>query len=679
LVEYGTLETVIEFDADLEPNSIAAQLSGRRRVLLFGPPGSGKSTLAAELAAVFAHGGAACACLGGDPGSPAFGVPGAVCMGRWSANGWVCADMEPLCTLDAARFRLPLIQAVGGLMKRAPQQMILLDAPGVVRGAAAAELLAGFVESAGIDAMVSLQRHAETSLLVEEIRAMGLFLLSVHAAAEAGRPARSARDRRRTGLWDKYLEQAAEYQIDLNAVASIGTPPPRDGPSAWVGRQVALMNGNRCVAFGEALQLDRHTLRAKLCGDPRGAQTILIRDAARHANGLLRTVEPFRESMTVSPPPDMSAANASPTGRSHQLMTGGYLRTPPEPRPVARVGSVTAMLVNGVFGDPLLHIRLQHQRRSLLFDLGETTRLPARIAHQVTDVFISHAHIDHIGGFVWLLRSRIGTLPACRVFGPPGLADNVMGFISGIHWDRVGERAPRFDVSELHNQQIWRYRIQAGKAKPEILGDEPASGGILLRDPAFQVRATTLDHGTPVLAFALQMTFDLNVRKDRLAELGLTPGPWLSDLKAYVASGEREATIALPNGTAQTAGHVADEVLILRPGPKLAYATDLADTLQNRTRLQKLAEGAHTFFCEAPFCEADTEQSARTGHLTAGACGEIATAAHVERLVPFHFSRRYQDEPERVYTEVSASCMRTVIPWQIRRPDLRVTLDERFL
>src|SRR5262249_40994528 len=311
---------------------------------------------------------------------------------------------------------------------------------------------------------------------------------------EARRPGKSVRERRRTELWDKYLEQSSQYRIDLNEVAWTGTPPPRDVQSAWAGRQVAFLDGQRCVAFGEALKRDSQTLITQLRGDPRGAQTLLIRDAVRHTTGLLRTAEPFRESVTVTPPPDMSATQP---------------HTPREPRPVARVGSATAMLVNGVFGDPLLHIRLQHQKRSLLFDLGETTRLPARIAHQVTDVFVTHAHVDHIAGFMWLLRSRIGSLPVCRIFGPPGLAENITGFIGGIHWDRAGDRAPRFEISELHDQKICRYRIRAGQTKPEAWGEEPAEEGILLRDYAFQVRATTLDHRTPVLAFALEMKFDL--------------------------------------------------------------------------------------------------------------------------------------------------------------------------
>ena len=96
------------------------------------------------------------------------------------------------------------------------------------------------------------------------------------------------------------------------------------------------------------------------------------------------------------------------------------------------------------------------------------------------------------------------------------------------------------------------------------------------------------------------------------------------------------------------------------------YATDLADTPDNRQRLQALAQYAHTFFCEACFLEADVEQAVRTGHLTTRACGEIATAAGVARLVPFHHSQRYTDRPQQIYDEVFAACSRLVMPQSMR-------------
>jgi ribonuclease BN (tRNA processing enzyme) len=60
--------------------------------------------------------------------------------------------------------------------------------------------------------------------------------------------------------------------------------------------------------------------------------------------------------------------------------------------------------------------------------------------------------------------------------------------------------------------------------------------------------------------------------------------------------------------------------------------------------------------CEAPFIDADTGQARRTQHLTARACGEIAAAARVQRLVPFHFSKRYESRPDAVYAEVRDAC-----------------------
>jgi hypothetical protein len=44
--------------------------------------------------------------------------------------------------------------------------------------------------------------------------------------------------------------------------------------------------------------------------------------------------------------------------------------------------------------------------------------------------------------------------------------------------------------------------------------------------------------------------------------------------------------------------------------------------------------------------------AARTGHLTSRACAEIAAAAGIRQLVPFHFSRRYQERLGEVYAEL---------------------------
>ncbi len=75
-----------------------------------------------------------------------------------------------------------------------------------------------------------------------------------------------------------------------------------------------------------------------------------------------------------------------------------------------------------------------------------------------------------------------------------------------------------------------------------------------------------------------------------------------------------------------------------------------------------LAQGAHTFFCEAAFAEAEIGIASRTGHLTTRACGEIAAAAGVKCLVPFHFSKRYENNFGSLYDEIKNVCPQTVVP-----------------
>lgn len=639
------------------PDLLIERLISRdRRVLLTGPTGSGKTTLAAALASALDNQGRPVSCLAADPGSPAFGAPGALCLGDWRDGVWSLRSLAALCTLDAARFRLPLVSAARALAHQLRDGTLLVDAPGVVRGVAGAELLESLVQAAAVDLILVLTHEDQPVALAQELASLGIEWALVRPAEEARRPGEAARARARTRLWDQYLAGGAERVLDLDALALVGTPPRR-ASEAWQGKQVAFLEGGRTQALGEVLEFDGAALRVRLPPGQTPTTTLLVRDAARRGDGMLGTSKPFAaELVHYVPPPDLLADGVD--GQASGI------------RPVVRVGTALACLVNGVFGDPLLHLRLGQQRRSLLFDLGDGTRLPARIAHQVSDCFITHAHADHIGGFLWLLRSRIGEDGPCRLYGPPGLAGHVQGLISGILWDRIGDRGPIFEVAEVRDGHLHRMRLQAGRPEPTPLGEAPIPDRVLLEEAGFRVRCALLDHGTPVLAFAFEQALKINVRKERLVELGLEPGPWLTGLKQRMLKGHYGSEIALPDGRHKTVADLAVELTLTGPGGTLVYATDFADTPENRRRLVALAKGAQCLLCEASFLAEDGAQAERTGHLTARACGEIAVAAGVGHLIPFHFSRRYESAPWRLYDEVTRVCPQVVIPkgFQSDRP-----------
>lgn len=619
-------------------------------VLLLGPPGIGKSTLCQALGPRLAAARGDCWCLSADPGSPGFGPPGALSLGRWQGSGWQLRASEALCSLDAGRFRLPLTLGLERLLTGARPAPLLVDAPGVVRGAAGAELLQALVQVFNPSCVLALSREPGRLPLARELAAAGLPVLAVSAAEQARRPGKGRRSRGRTRAWDAWLAPAREQRLALAGLALTGTPPPLDQPEAWRGRQVALLGSDQAtLALGEVLALEAGVLCLRIAAPAIAPRALLVRDARRGTDGRLGSA-PARgaASLAFIPPPDILPYPQAGDD-------GG-------PRPLARVGPALALLVNGVFGDPLLHLRLRQERRSLLFDLGDGARLPARVAHQVSDVFVSHAHIDHIAGFLWLLRARIGATGGCRLFGPPGLAAHLAGLVSGIRWDRIGTAGPSFEIAELHGERLRRFALRAGGPGLEPLPAAVAPGGLLTDEPGFRVWAAELDHGIPVLAFAWQAGLQVRVLPERLAAAGLAPGPWLRRLKKAVTTGETDQEIALPDARCRPVSTLADELLAVSPGPRLVYATDLADSPGNRRRLIALARGAHSLFCEAAFAEADAEQARRTGHLTARACGEIAEAAGVGQLLAFHLSRRYQDEPERIYDEIREVCTRLASP-----------------
>ena len=633
----------------LDATDIAAvALQHNRRALLFGPMGSGKSTLAAQLATTLNESGQVCYCLNADPGSPAFGVPGSVSLASWIDQRWDIIDSAALCTLNAGRFRLPLVSAVRRLSRQIPSGLALIDAPGVVRGIAGRELLHGLVEAAAIDVVLAFSVQSQPSPLLEELRSLPADVFVVPAASAAKRPGKRSRARQRTAQWDQLLRSARLHHLDLTGLNIVGTPPLPAESSAWKGKQIALLRADQTLAMGEVRQIDGDVLTVLLSAKSDDADTLLIRDAVRSVDGYLETAPPYaNERFEYIPPNDVLPTVDVDTG----------------PRIVGRLGAVDLALVNGVFGDPLLHARMRHQRRSLLFDLGAGDRLPARIAHQVTDVFISHAHMDHIGGFLWLLRSRIGDYPVCRLYGPPGLAGHIAGFLQGILWDRVENYAPSFDVMELHEDRISCFRLTAGQGAEQLYDQKPRLDSTVLTEAGFCIRGISLDHqGTKVIAYALEAAQQLNIRKDRLKALEFEAGPWLKELKRQIQADSTSAQIGLPDGSLELASTLADELVQITPGKKLVYATDFADTRDNRDKLVDLARHAHTFFCECSFMEADKTHAEQNGHLTTRACGEIATEAGVSRLVPFHFSRRYQHKTDELYDELSEYCACVCLP-----------------
>lgn len=322
-------------------------------------------------------------------------------------------------------------------------------------------------------------------------------------------------------------------------------------------------------------------------------------------------------------------------------------------------------LVNGPFGDPALFVDILFERRALLFDLGDIAAVPPRKLLRTSHVFVSHTHMDHFVGFDRLLRICLGRDRPLALFGPERFIEQVEHKLAAFTWNLVGNYAIDLELTVHEVTRNGELRCARFNSRERFarcdLPPQALECGQLIVEPAFKVRCAVLDHRTPCLAFAVQEAAHVNVWRNRLADLGVEPGPWLREAKHAILAGAADDTVvaarALGGDTKRTItlGTLRRRALQVVHGQKFAYVTDVAHTAGNVQQIVELAEGADLLFIESTFLDADAADATRKSHLTARQAGAIAAAARVSVLVPFHFSPRYAGREAELRAEAQAA------------------------
>ena len=326
-----------------------------------------------------------------------------------------------------------------------------------------------------------------------------------------------------------------------------------------------------------------------------------------------------------------------------------------------------ANLVNHIFGDPGVYVDLKFQRRALLFDLGDITALPTRKILRISDVFVSHTHMDHFAGFDHLLRVCLGRDTGVHIYGPTPFIERVGHKLAAYTWNLVENYAIDFVITahELDGDRARRACFRSRRRfERDDLPDIRVANEVLLDDEQFKVRAVPLDHhGIASLAFLFEEGTHINVWKNRLEELRLPTGPWLTELKRRVRAGAPDnETVKVqwrtregPLVRAFTLGELKRAVLEFVPGQKVGYVTDVAGHEQNQNRLVEFFADVDLLFIEAVFLEADAVLAEQKAHLTAACAGDIARRARAKAAVPFHFSARYVGQEDALRQEFFGS------------------------
>lgn len=253
-------------------------------------------------------------------------------------------------------------------------------------------------------------------------------------------------------------------------------------------------------------------------------------------------------------------------------------------------------------------LRLPQRGEWWLFDCGEGTqhqllRTPHLRLSQLTRIFLTHLHGDHLFGLPGLLASRAlsqGGSGPVTLYGPEPLGP----------WLKATLRA---------SSMRFGFPVTVVTLEP----------GAICDDGDFRVTAAEARHRVEAYAFAVEERpqagrFDV----DAARALGIPAGPIYGRLK----DGQ---TVTLDDG------RVIDGRTLVgppRPGRKVVFSGDTVFS----PNVVALAEGADLLVHESTYAEADRALADRAHHATASQAAQTACAAGVRRLVLTHFSSRYE-------------------------------------
>lgn len=250
-------------------------------------------------------------------------------------------------------------------------------------------------------------------------------------------------------------------------------------------------------------------------------------------------------------------------------------------------------------------LRLPQRAEMWLFDCGEGTqhqilRSDLKIS-QLSRIFITHMHGDHIFGLMGLLATcgLAGNVDRIDIYGPSGLNDYL-------------QAASRY--SHTH----FSYPFKVHVVRP----------GVIYEDDEFVVSCGLLQHRITAFGYRVEEKdrsgrFDIEKAK----ALQIPPGRIYGQLK-------RGETVTLNDG------RVIDGTQLCGPteiGRKIAYCTD---TVFCDGAVQ-LAQDTDVLIHEATFAHQDADMAFQRLHSTTTMAAQTAFLSKAHRLIMTHFSPRY--------------------------------------
>jgi ribonuclease Z len=279
-------------------------------------------------------------------------------------------------------------------------------------------------------------------------------------------------------------------------------------------------------------------------------------------------------------------------------------------------------------------------RTRMLFDCGANTldHVPHDEVQQIAHLFLTHLHMNHIGGFDAFFRVNFQrTSLENHIWGPAGTAAILHHRFQGFWWSHAAELSGSWIVHDVDATHIRDHRFEAREAFAVMHYEgERTYEGTILKTQEVRVEAIPLVHHGLCFGYVVREAQRQTIDAAAMAARGMKPGGWIAALKdpdvASIAIGE----------TMHDAVELRAALLHTVRGDSFAYLTDFLADAGQRARIASRLAGVRTLYAEAQYAAEDGALALKYHHSTVDQIAELARMAGVERYTLLHLSRRYR-------------------------------------
>lgn len=311
--------------------------------------------------------------------------------------------------------------------------------------------------------------------------------------------------------------------------------------------------------------------------------------------------------------------------------------------------------VNSPFEDTAFFIRNIYKPDAVLLDCGRIGPLSNSEVLSITEILISHTHIDHFYGFDRILRGTLLSGKKFRVFGPPGIIKNVQGKIDSYTWNLIKDYPVSYEVIELNTERKEYKTAYFSAANGFEREDGVLKHSELGLTGGFRLDFDFFDHRVPSVGYRVTEPEMVAVNKEKVKELGYKEGKWLAELKEKVLGGLLDDDIKADttDGTVITAvGAVAEQILEPVKSQSVTYITDIAPSFDNVRKAINFAKDTTVLLIESMFLKKDVLHANHKKHLTMALSKYIFRESGADFARFFHFTSRYDSSKKEFYDEL---------------------------